>query len=41
MKMLYRRLIYKLWRTVDNAEYAVRRHARKIGAIRHYHRKNY
>ena len=26
MKMLYRRLIYKLWRTVDNAEYAVRRH---------------
>ena len=41
MKWFYRRLIYKLWRAVDNAEYAVRHHARKIGAIRHYHRKNY
>ena len=41
MRTLYRRLIYKLWRLTDNTEYTVRRHARKVGAIRHYHRKNY
>ena len=41
MKRFYQRLIYKLWRMIDNAEYAVRRHAQKVGAIRSYQRKNY
>ena len=41
MKRLYITLIYKVWRLTDNLEYAVRRHARKVGAIRHYHCKTY
>lgn len=41
MKRLYIVLIYKVWRLTDNLEFAIRRHARKVGAIRSYHQKNY
>ena len=34
MMKIYRTLIYKLWRFVDNAEWRVRKHAQKVGAIR-------
>lgn len=34
MMRLYRTLIYKLWRLIDNAAWAINRHGQRIGAIR-------